>query len=177
MKKLISEIRSDLATYRGDWGQQGFWALAVYRFGRWRYTLRFVPLRKGCSLLYKVAYKGIQVLTGIEFPCEVEVGDRFRIDHFGGIIVSGYARFGSDCVIRQNVTVGLRHVDEPVAPVIGDRVDIGAGARILGGIRIGNDVSIGANAVVISDVPDHSLAVGVPARIIPRKPREEAVIT
>lgn len=97
------------------------------------------------------------------------LGRRFKIEHFGGIIISGDAVFGDDVVIRNGVTVGLRHTGIRGSPVIGDRVDIGAGAKILGNIRIGHDVAIGANAVVITDVPDNHLAVGVPARLIPRK--------
>uniref|UniRef100_UPI0025DF9B91 serine O-acetyltransferase n=1 Tax=Thiocapsa sp. TaxID=2024551 RepID=UPI0025DF9B91 len=109
-----------------------------------------------------------QIMTGIDLPCEARVGRRFLIEHFGGIIISGDAVFGDDCVVRNGVTVGLRHRGVRGAPVIGDRVDIGAGAKVLGPIRIGNDVAIGANAVVIRDVPDGCLAVGVPARIIAR---------
>ena len=169
MKALFTSIRSDLATHSGDWGRQGFWALLVYRFGQWRYSLRFPLVRKVFSLIYKFLFKICQVVTGIELPCEAEIGLRFRIDHFGGIIISGDAHFGDDCVIRQGVTVGLRHVEDPRSPIIGDRVDIGAGAKVLGNIRIGSDVSIGANAVVLCDVPDHCIAVGVPARIIPNK--------
>jgi serine O-acetyltransferase len=67
------------------------------------------------------------------------------------------------------VTVGLRHTGVRGSPTIGNRVDIGAGAKLLGPIHIGDDVAIGANAVVIKDVPANSIAVGVPARIIPRK--------
>ena len=111
----------------------------------------------------------MQILTGIEFPCEVEVGRNFVIDHFGGIVVSGYVKFGDDCRIRNGVVIGLARVGDPCAPVIGNRVDIGAGAKILGRVTIGNDILIGANAVVISDVPDNSIAVGVPARIKPRR--------
>jgi serine O-acetyltransferase len=109
-------------------------------------------------------------VTGIELPCEVEIGRRFVIDHFGGIVISGYAKFGDDCRIRNGVVVGLARVDDPCAPVIGDRVDIGAGAKVLGRIRIGNDVLIGANAVVTIDVPDNCIAVGVPATVRARKP-------
>jgi serine O-acetyltransferase len=75
------------------------------------------------------------------------------------------------CVIRNGVTVGLRHTGQRGAPVIGDRCDIGAGAKLLGDIRIGDDVAIGANAVVIRDVPSNSIAVGVPATVKARKPR------
>ncbi|MNE47006.1 Serine acetyltransferase [compost metagenome] len=105
-------------------------------------------------------------------PCEVVVGRNFVIDHFGGIVISGYAQFGDDCRIRNGVVVGLKNVDEPTAPVIGNNVDIGAGAKVLGNIRIGNNVIIGSNAVVLIDVPDNSLAVGVPATIKVRKPTE-----
>ena len=162
---MFDHIRADLRAHGGHWGAQGFWALLVYRYGRWRYGIRPVWLRKPFSLLYHVLYKLVQILTGIELPCEAEIGRNFVIDHFGGIVISGYARFGDNCRIRNGVTVGLRHVDQPVAPWIGDDVDIGAGAKILGGIRIGNRVAIGANAVVLCDVPDDAVAVGVPATV------------
>ncbi|MFO1413333.1 MAG: serine acetyltransferase [Burkholderiales bacterium] len=169
----FANIRDDLAAHRGDWGAQGFWALVVYRFGRWRYTVRPALLRKALSLVYHVAYKIVQVVTGIELPCEVPVGRGFVIEHSGGIVVSGFARFGDRCRIRNGVVVGLARVEDPCAPQIGDDVDIGAGAKLLGNIRIGNHVRIGANAVVLCDVPDHSIAVGVPAVIKPAR-REAA---
>jgi len=162
---MFDNIRRDLAAHRGDWGAQGFWALVVYRFGRWRYTVRPALLRKPLSLVYKLLYKAVQIVTGIELPCEVPIGRGFVIEHAGGIVVSGFARFGDHCRIRNGVVVGLSHVDEPCAPVFGDHVDIGAGAKILGAIRIGNHVRIGANAVVLQDVPDYCTAVGVPAVI------------
>lgn len=164
--KFFQNIREDLNTYSGSWECQGFWAMVVYRFGQWRYSIKGPWTRKPFSLLYKILYKLIQVVTGIEFPCEAKVGKGFRIDHFGGIIVSGYAKFGNNCVIRNDVTVGLRHIDKPIAPTIGNDVNIGAGAKILGEITIGDNVDIGANAVVIKDVPANSIAVGVPAKII-----------
>lgn len=160
---VFENIKQDLEAHGGRWGAQGFWALLVYRFGRWRLGRRPVLLRKLLSLIYRMLYKCIQIITGIELPCEVVIGRHFVIDHFGGIIISGYARFGDHCRIRNGVVVGLRHINEPCAPVIGNHVDIGAGAKILGAITIGNHVLIGANAVVVSDVPDHSTAIGVPA--------------
>ena len=174
---VFGNIRADLRAHGGQWGAQGFWALVVYRFGRWRYTLRPALVRKPFSMLYHVLYKLVQILTGIELPCEAEVGPGFVIDHFGGIIISGYARFGARCRIRNGVVVGLRHVEEPRAPWIGDDVDIGAGAKLLGGIRIGNGVRIGANAVVLCDVPDDHVAVGVPALVRPRRPAADAIST
>ncbi len=165
---MFDHIRSDLAAHGGHWGAQGFWALLVYRFGRWRYGVRPAFLRKILSLVYKVLYKCVQIITGIELPCEVKLGKHFVIDHFGGIVVSGYASFGDDCRIRNGV-VGLCRVDEPCAPQVGNNVDIGAGAKLLGNIRIGNNVAIGANAVVLCDVPDDHVAFGVPAVVKPRK--------
>ncbi|NTV97889.1 MAG: serine acetyltransferase [Chlorobiaceae bacterium] len=171
--KPFRNIRADLATYEGKWGSQGFWVMVVYRFGRWRYTIDNGLLRKPFSLIYKCCYKIVQVLTGIELPCEVPVGGNFRIEHFGDIIVSGYASFGDNCIIRNGVTVGLKNIEEKIAPKIGDNVNIGAGAKILGNITIGSNVDIGANAVVITPVPDNSIAVGVPAKIIPKRVNRE----
>jgi serine O-acetyltransferase len=165
---VFENIRQDLRAHGGDWGAQGFWALVVYRFGRWRYRVRPSPLRKFFSLIYKIWFKFTQIVTGIELPCEVEIGRNFVIDHFGGIVISGYAKFGDNCRIRNGVVVGLQRVDEPCAPVIGNNVDIGSGAKVLGAIKIGNNVVIGANAVVIRDVPDNCIAAGVPAVIKPR---------
>ncbi|QXH44478.1 serine acetyltransferase [Pseudomonas xanthosomatis] len=172
---MFDNIRADLRAHGGDWGAQGFWVLLVYRFGRWRYGVRPALLRKLLSLVYKVLFKLVQILTGVELPCEVQIGRNFVIDHFGGIVVSGYARFGDDCRIRNGVVVGLKNVSDPCAPVFGNNVDIGTGAKILGNIRIGDNVVIGANAVVLVDVPDNCLAAGVPAVVKARKTREVAV--
>jgi serine O-acetyltransferase len=166
---LFPNIRADFRAHGRRLGAQGFWVMVVYRFGRWRYGVRPWLLRKPLSGLYRLMFKLVQVMTGVELPCEAVVGDNFVIDHFGAIIVSGYAKFGANCRIRTGVVVGLARVDEPCAPQIGDNVDIGAGAKLLGRIRIGDNVRIGANAVVLQDVPSDSIAVGVPAVIRPNK--------
>lgn len=166
---MFDNLREDWRTYQHDLARQGLWAMAIYRFGRWRYSIGPRALRMPFSFLYKLLKPVSEILTGIELPCETTIGRRFRIDHFGGIIISGDAVFGDDCVLRNGVTVGLRWAGERGSPIIGNRVDIGAGAKVLGPIRIGDDVAIGANAVVITDVPSNSIAVGVPARILPRK--------
>jgi serine O-acetyltransferase len=166
---MFENLRQDWETYEHDLARQGMWVMVVYRFGRWRYEVRPSWLRKPFSMIYRVLKLCSQILTGIDLPCEVTVGRRFTIEHFGDIIISGDAVFGDDVTIRNGVTVGLRRTGIRGAPVIGDRVDIGAGAKILGAIRIGNDVAIGANAVVLTDVPANSIAVGVPAVIKPRR--------
>jgi serine O-acetyltransferase len=166
---MFENLREDWHTYHHDITRQGFWVMVVYRFGQWRYTIKWRWLRLPFSFLYKVLFLLVQILTGTELPCEAKVGRRFTIEHFGDIIISGDAVFGDDVVIRNGVTVGLRHTGHRGSPTIGNRVDIGAGAKILGPIQIGDDVAIGANAVVIQNVPSNCVAVGVPARVKPRK--------
>jgi serine O-acetyltransferase len=166
---MFDNLREDWRTHDRNLFRQGLWVMAVYRFGRWRYKIRWRLVRFPFSAVYKFLRLFSEILTGIELPCEAIVGRRFRIDHFGGIIISGDAVFGEDCVVRNGVTVGLRNTGESGSPTIGNRVDIGAGAKILGSIQIGDDVAIGANAVVLCDVPSNSIAVGVPARILPRR--------
>ena len=166
--RIFANIRADLRAHQGDWGAQGFWALVIYRFGRWRYGVRPAWLRKILSGVYKVLFKLVQIVTGIELPCEVTIGRNFVIDHHGSIVISGYTRFGDNCRIRNGVCIGLSRVSDPCAPVIGNNVDIGAGAKLLGRISIGDNVLIGANAVVVRDVPADCIAVGVPAVATPR---------
>lgn len=162
---MLDNIREDFAAHERDPWRQGVWALVVYRFGRWRYGVRPAFLRKPLSLIYKFLKITVQILTGIDIPCETRIGRRLVIEHFGGIVVSGDTVIGDDVVLRHGVTIGLKHTGNPGAPIIGNRVDIGAGAKILGAIRIGDGAVIGANAVVLKDVPPGALAVGIPARI------------
>jgi len=165
---MLENLRGDFAAHGRQFFNWGFRAMIVYRFGRWRYRIRPRILRLPFSALYKLMFFRMKG-KGIELPCEVDVGEGFRIDHQGGIVISGYARIGRNCVVRNGVTIGLARVDDPAAPTIGDNVDIGAGAKLLGRITIGDGVSIGANAVVIADVPSGCIAVGIPAKAIPRK--------
>lgn len=167
---MFDNLREDLHSYGGDPTRRGFWTMIVYRLGRWRYTIGSRPLRLPFSILYKALKVVSESVTGTELPCEVVIGRRLRIEHSFDIVVSGDAVLGDDVVLRNGVTIGLRHEGKRGAPVIGNRVDIGAGAKLLGAIRIGDDVSIGANAVVICDVPSHSIAVGVPARVMAKRP-------
>lgn len=166
---MFENIREDWRTHDRQLSRQGLWAMTLYRYGRWRYTIRWRWLRLPFSFLYKLLRPVCEILTGIELPCEATLGRRFRIDHFGGIVISGDAVFGDDCVIRNGVTVGLKNTGHRGSPILGNRVDIGAGAKVLGPIRIGDDVLIGANALVLTDIPSNSIAVGVPARVLPRK--------
>jgi serine O-acetyltransferase len=168
---MFTLIREDFQAHGRDPWRQGLWAMAVFRFGRWRYRVRPAALRKPLSLAYRLLKLAVQITTGIDLPCETRVGRRLVIEHFGGIVVSGDTVIGDDVRLRQGVTLGLRRTGLPGAPVIGHRVDIGAGAKILGPVHIGDDAVIGANAVVLCDVPAGALAVGIPARIRQRPAR------
>jgi serine O-acetyltransferase len=167
---MFENIREDWRAHESKLSRHGFWIMVLYRFGRWRYTIGLRPLRIPFSFAYKFLKFFADMLLGIDMPCETVLGRRFTIEHIGAIVVSGDAVFGDDCVIRQGVTVGLRNRGVRGSPRLGNRVDIGAGAKLLGPIAIGDDVAIGANSVVLCDVPANSIAVGIPARIIPRKP-------
>jgi serine O-acetyltransferase len=166
---MFEHIRQDWQRYERDPWRQGLWVMLVYRFGRWRYRVRPALLRRPLSLLYKLAKVGSQIVCGIDLPCETRVGRGLLFEHFGGIVISGDSVIGDDVVLRQGVTLGLRRTGQAGAPVLGNRVDVGAGAKILGGVHIGDDAVIGANAVVLCDVPAGALAVGVPARIVARR--------
>jgi serine O-acetyltransferase len=166
---MFNHFREDFAAHDRDPWRQGVWVMGVYRFGRWRYRVRPALLRKPLSLVYKVLKIAVQIASGIDLPCEAQVGRRLVIEHFGGIVISGDAVIGDDVTLRHGVTLGLRRTGVPGAPVIGNGVDIGAGAKILGLVHIGDGAVIGANAVVLCDVPAGALAVGIPARIKHRR--------
>lgn len=148
---------------------QGFWALLVYRLSHPRLGCRVTVVRQVWYLLNRLAGKLIELTMGIMLPESVQIGWRLRIEHFGAIITHGATVIGDDCVIRQGVTTGVKDAsDITAAPQIGNHVDIGAGAKLIGKLVVGDHVAICANAVVTRDVPRMSIAVGVPARIKPR---------
>lgn len=134
---MFENIKADFQARGRDCGAKANRVMIVDRFGRWRYDVRPAPLRNVLSLLYKILNKLTQIIIGVALPCEAVVGQNFVIDHFGGIIISGYARFGDDYRIRSGVSFGLRRMEEPIAPVIGNNVDIGAGAKLVGPITVG----------------------------------------
>ena len=165
---LFALLREDLRTHGGSPFEQGFWALAVHRYGNRRMRVRPRILRLPFSLLYWTLFRFVEWTCGISLLYTVRVGRRVRIWHHGGIILNAES-IGDDVQIRQNTTLGLRRRGgEGQLPVIEARVDVGCGACILGPVRVGHDSAIGANAVVLCDVPPHALAVGVPARVIRR---------
>jgi serine O-acetyltransferase len=148
-----SPLRRALNTARTP----GVQAVVAYRIGRWLRD-RPILLRIPLEPLYYILNALIQFLWGIELPREANIGPGLRIGHFGGITVTPFVVMGRNCGISQNVTIGVSgHGDKAGAPVIGDDVYIAPGARVFGKIRIGNNVKIGANAVIYRDVPDNAV--------------------
>jgi serine O-acetyltransferase len=104
---------------------------------------------------------------GIFIPYDTQIDAGFYIGHCGDIHVNSCARIGRNCNISQGVTLGQANRGKNAGyPIVGDDVYIGPGAKIIGAVRVGNNVAIGANCVVTKDVPDHAVVVGVPGRVI-----------
>ncbi len=138
----------------------GFHAILVHRLTHSLHMLGIPVLPRFVGMLNRW-------VTGIEIHPGARIGPGFFIDHGTGVVIGGTAIIGSNCLLFQGCTLGgtgkesgKRH------PTLKDNVVIGAGAKVLGNITIGNDVYIGANSVVLSDVPDCSTVVGIPGRIV-----------
>jgi len=106
-------------------------------------------------------------LTGADISCSAEIGEGLALPHSGGVVIGGLCVIGRNCVIYQQVTLGYRgdHDRSDGQPHVGNDVMVGAGAKILGPVKIGDGAVVGANAVVVSDVPAGALAVGIPAQV------------
>lgn len=167
MAGLWQQVREDWEAHGRDWTKPGFRAVAIHRFGVWRMGIGAKWLRAPFSVVYRMLYRRVRNGYSIDLPYSVRLGRRVLVEHCGAIVIHGSASLGDDCIIRQGVTLGNRYMDRPFdAPQLGARVNVGAGAKILGRVMIGDDVQIGANAVVLHDVPDGATVAGIPARIV-----------
>jgi serine O-acetyltransferase len=146
------------------------WVIALHRYRRW-IKKRFSGSALG--FLLKIPYglfnPPLALMFGIHLDSEADIGRGLYIGHHGSIWI-GPIRMGDYCNISQEVTIGLggRGDDHGRLPSLGSRVYVAPGAKIFGGISIGDDVAIGANAVVSKSLPDKAVAVGNPARIVSR---------
>lgn len=160
-------ILEDLRAQREGLLGLGFWALLVFRFGHARLRIGNKIVRAPWTIVYLVLNKLVEIFCGITISAPATIGRRFSIEHHGCIVIHGATKIGDDCMIRHGVTIGNSGLSNPFeAPTIGNRVQIGAGAKLLGRITIGDDSIIGANAVVTRDVPANAVVGGVPARLI-----------
>ncbi len=139
---------------------QGFFAIVNHRIAHFLYTCRLYFLARLISQISRF-------VTGIEIHPGAVIGNRLFIDHGMGTVIGETAIIGNDCTIYHQVTLGgtgkesiKRH------PTLKDNVMVGAGSKVLGNIIIGENVKIGANSVVLKDVPDNVTVVGIPATIV-----------
>ena len=170
MKSVINLILEDLHAHPEGLLGQGFWALAVHRIGHSRFNYNTKLIRWPLGVFHTISGKLVEIFCGILIGHRAVIGSKVVIWHSGAIVIHGSAVIGDRCVLRQGVTIGNKSDSDPLgAPNLGTNVNVGAGAKLLGRIHIGNDAVIGANAVVLHDVPASHLAVGVPARTSPRR--------
>jgi serine O-acetyltransferase len=160
---LLRLIAEDFRTHDRKLLEPGFLAIAVHRLGNARMDVRPRLLRAPLTLAYRFLYAAVRWVCGIDLPYVTKLGRRVRIWHHGGIVLGARA-IGDDVHIRHNTTFGLLSRNEDGKPIIGNRVDIGVGACVLGAVTVGDDTVIGANSVVLRDLPPGSVVMGVPAR-------------
>lgn len=161
------QLGEDYRRHDGKLTKPGLHAIWVYRLGHRSLTGPLI-LRTTLKLIYKPMHWWVRNFYGIELPETTQVGRRFRIGHQSGIVIHHNSVIGDDCIIRQNCTLGAGSgVSLDKGPVLGNRIELGAGAVIIGGVKIGDDVRIGPNAVVMMNVPAGATVVAPPPRIIP----------
>lgn len=150
---------------------------ASFRITLWFRVGSYLKAKNGLffKLIYAAVYliyKHQQWLTGIQMPIGTKVGKGLVFAHFSNIVIGGGCEIGEYFTVFQGVTVGSFRDKKGGTPKIGSRVIVFAGAKIIGNVHIGNDVVVGANAVVTKNIPDNAVVAGVPAKIISYKGAE-----
>lgn len=166
---MFEDIRNDYERHGRMLTEPAFVSLAVYRYGRWALHRQSGAGRWIANKVYGVLKIFILNVTKVWIPPQVKIGEDFHIIHAeGSLSIHPDVVIGDRCGVMHNVTIGTNM--GPGAPVIGDDVFIGVNSTVLGRIRIGDRVRIGANTAVTTNVPDDSIVVGSPARIFPKLP-------
>lgn len=148
----------------GEWNPGKRLLASIRDYQRWRTRgVWCLPLKVWSVLRYRLW----SMATGADIPLTGLIGGGLRLPHPNGVVIHQDARIGPNCLILQQVTLGT--LESGGTPVIGGHVDIGAGAKLLGPIVVGDHAVIGANSVVVTDVPAHHVAIGIPARCRPRR--------
>ncbi len=144
------------------------WVIVTYRLARWSlFECRVPVVRQLLSFIFRAHLRLLRVLLHVWIAPQASIGGGLYINHFGTIWVNPSAVMGRFCNLHQGVTIGQGGRGATFGvPRLGDRVNLGPYATVLGRVTIGNDVLIGANSLVVQDIPDHAVAIGVPARVI-----------
>lgn len=178
-KELKDCLKADSANYKNCIGIRGLpvslisspvsdqkyiWKyIKAMRYAEY-YINKYNSYRTPFALYYLHKLRKYGRITGFQIHPGT-IGPGLTIWHWGPIIIGGKSKLGSNCILRPPILLGHKTSDAP-APVVGDDVEINSGAKLIGAITIGDDVIIGANAVVTQDIPSHSIAVGIPAKVI-----------
>jgi serine O-acetyltransferase len=142
----------------------GFQAILLHRFAHKLYQW-------GWPLIPRLISQFSRFITGIEIHPGATIGRRFFIDHGSGVVIGETSEIGDDVLLYQGVTLGGTGAEKGKRhPTIGNSVVVGTGAKILGNIRIGDNVKVGAGSVVVHPVPDNSTVVGIPGRVVRIRP-------
>ena len=174
MRAVVLHLKADLIRYHGD-GRLKFWRHFLFTPG-YKYTvwMRLAGYLKTRPVARYALYPLVKYILlrcryrfGIAIPEYTDIGPGLFINRFGGIYVHGHARIGHDVTFSSTILVGQTNRGARAgAPIVGNRVYIGVGARLIGRIHVGDGSVIGVNAVVTKDLEDDSVAVGIPAKTV-----------
>lgn len=180
-REMLRDLRWDLARYHHKLRQPklaivllfpGFQAVAFYRISRWlntrskRHLVWWWPL----LILEAVVTRLVEIVTGIYISPNAQIGAGLYFPHFGCIFIGEGAVIGRNCDVYQGVTIGYSgRPGQSGYPVLGDRVFVAAGAKVIGPLQVGHDVAIGANAVLTKAAPDHVVVLGIPGKVHSRQ--------
>jgi len=166
---MFENLRRDSTRYShlGGWARSpGFWVGAIYRFGVWAHGLPSALLRLPFVTLYRIVKLPWRILLNVYIPPSAQIGPGLCLIHPNNILVAPGVVIGENCLLFHEVTLGTGPTDG--VPTLGNDVDVYVGARILGGLKIGDSSMIGANCVVTKSVPPSSVVVAPPSRVLPR---------
>lgn len=165
---MFDNLKRDAAKCMKWYADAGFWIVAIYRFGVWADSLPRPFLRIPMWVLYRILrlpyfFFKVHLWAG---PKGARIGAGFHLIHPTNVMIGSGVEIGEDCLIFHDVTLGTGQV--PGTPKIGGNVDIYCGARVLGGVTVGDGSMVGANCVVTRDVPGASVILAAPGRVMSR---------
>lgn len=166
---MFDNLRRDITKYKDPawYVSPGFWIVAIFRFGMWSASLPNGFLRIPTWVLYRLLRLPLRHHVHLWAGCGgPRIGAGLHLIHPTNVMIGSDVEIGEDCLIFHDVTLGTGQI--PGMPKIGNNVDIYPGARVLGGVRIGNRSMVGANCVVTRDIPAESMLLAAPGRVIPR---------
>lgn len=146
--------------------KEAIWCIACYRFGQFMQQEASRLVRLLLIIPFGVIDTIVEILHGVHIHPRAEIGPGLFINHVGGIWVNPKVKIGANCNLNHNVTIGSAGGENKGIPTLGDRVWVGPNATIVGEIAVGSDVAVSANSLVVSDVPEKAIVIGVPAKVI-----------